>query len=68
MTKAAVKHLIPVTLELGGKSSCIIDRTVNLKLVVRRLVWRKLLNSGQTCISPDYLIVKSNIKDDLTKV
>ncbi|WP_242204404.1 aldehyde dehydrogenase [Aestuariivivens insulae] len=59
---AAAKHLTPVTLELGGKSPCIIDDTVDLKLTARRLVWGKLLNGGQTCIAPDYVIVKSNIK------
>lgn len=62
VAKAAAKHLTPITLELGGKSPCIIDDTINVKLVARRLVWGKLLNAGQTCISPDYLIVKSNIK------
>ncbi|SEQ96439.1 aldehyde dehydrogenase (NAD+) [Hyunsoonleella jejuensis] len=65
VAKAAAKHLTPVTLELGGKSPCIIDDTNNLKLVVRRLVWAKLFNGGQTCIAPDYVIVKSAIKDEL---
>ncbi len=65
---AAAKHLTPVTLELGGKSPCIIDDTVNLKLIARRLVWGKLLNGGQTCIAPDYVIVKSDIKDELIDV
>lgn len=65
VAKAAAEHLTPVTLELGGKSPCIIDDTVNLKLVARRLVWGKFLNAGQTCISPDYIIVKSNIKSEL---
>ncbi|GAA4237743.1 aldehyde dehydrogenase [Postechiella marina] len=68
IAKAAAKHLIPVTLELGGKSPCIIDDTVNLNLVAKRLIWGKLLNAGQTCISPDYLIVKSTVKDALIKV
>ncbi len=62
---AAAKNLTPVTLELGGKSPCIIDDTVNIDLVARRLVWGKLLNAGQTCISPDYVIVKSSIKSKL---
>ncbi|WP_298553654.1 aldehyde dehydrogenase [uncultured Algibacter sp.] len=65
VAKAAAKHLTPVTLELGGKSPCIIDDSVNLKLVARRLVWGKLLNGGQTCIAPDYVIAKSNIKKEL---
>lgn len=65
VAKAAANHLTPVTLELGGKSPCIIDDTVNLKLVAQRLVWGKLLNGGQTCIAPDYVIAKSCIKQDL---
>ncbi len=64
---AAAKHLTPVTLELGGKSPCIIDDTNDLKLVARRLVWAKLFNGGQTCISVDYVIVKANIKEQLVK-
>lgn len=68
VAEAAAKHLTPVVLELGGKSPCIIDDSVNLKLVARRLVWGKLLNGGQTCIAPDYVIVKSNIKQDLIAV
>lgn len=62
---AAAKNLTPVTLELGGKSPCIIDDTIDLKLTARRLVWGKLLNAGQTCIAPDYILVKANIKDKL---
>ena len=65
VAKAAAKHLTPVTLELGGKSPVIIDDSVNLDLVARRLVWGKFLNAGQTCISPDYLIVKASIKPEL---
>ncbi|GAA3604893.1 aldehyde dehydrogenase [Flavivirga amylovorans] len=63
VARAAANHLTPVTLELGGKSPCIIDETVNLKLVARRISWGKFLNAGQTCISADYIIIKSNIKD-----
>ncbi len=62
VAKAAAKHLTPVTLELGGKSPCIIDDTVNLKLAAKRLVWGKFLNGGQTCIAADYLIIHKNIK------
>ncbi len=68
VAKAAAKHLTPVTLELGGKSPCIVDDTNNLKLVARRLVWAKLLNGGQTCISADYVIAKSSIKNELIEV
>ncbi|AXP82706.1 Aldehyde dehydrogenase [Mariniflexile rhizosphaerae] len=62
---AAAKHLTPVTLELGGKSPCIIDDTVNLKLAATRIAWGKFLNGGQTCIAPDYIIVKHNVKQEL---
>ncbi|NQX84724.1 MAG: aldehyde dehydrogenase [Flavobacteriaceae bacterium] len=62
VAKAAAEHLTPVTLELGGKNPCIIDETVNLKHTARRLIWGKFLNAGQTCIAPDYLIVKPEIK------
>ncbi|PQV45042.1 aldehyde dehydrogenase (NAD+) [Jejuia pallidilutea] len=65
VAEAAAKHLTPITLELGGKSPCIIDHTNNIELVARRLVWGKLFNGGQTCIAPDYLIVNPNIKDEL---
>ncbi|NND26633.1 MAG: aldehyde dehydrogenase [Flavobacteriaceae bacterium] len=65
VAKAAAEHLTPVTLELGGKSPCIVDDTVPINLVAKRLVWGKFLNAGQTCIAPDYLIVHSKIKYDL---
>ncbi len=67
----AAKNMTPVTLELGGKSPCIVDENINLKLAARRIVWGKLLNAGQTCIAPDYLLVHSFIKEkflpELTK-
>lgn len=65
VAKAAAQHLTPVTLELGGKSPCIVDENIDVKLVARRIVWGKFLNAGQTCIAPDYLIVHSKIKTDL---
>ncbi|WP_345276379.1 aldehyde dehydrogenase [Litoribaculum gwangyangense] len=65
VAEAAAKNLTPVTLELGGKSPCIIDETVNLNLVAKRLAWGKYFNGGQTCIAPDYVIVKSDIKEKL---
>lgn len=65
VAKAAAKHLTPVTLELGGKSPCIIDETVNIKLVAKRLVWGKYMNAGQTCIAPDYILVKPEVKSEL---
>ncbi len=55
--KAAAEHLTPVILELGGKSPCIIDRSANLKLAARRIMWGKLINAGQTCIAPDYVLI-----------
>lgn len=68
----AAKKLIPVTLELGGKSPCIVDSEVNIKLAAKRIAWGKFLNAGQTCIAPDYLLVNSKVKDqllvELTKV
>jgi aldehyde dehydrogenase (NAD+) len=65
VAKAAAKHLTPVTLELGGKSPCIIDETINLNLTAKRIVWGKFFNGGQTCISPDYIIVNTSIKEKL---
>ncbi|NDJ20444.1 aldehyde dehydrogenase family protein [Nostoc sp. B(2019)] len=62
---AAAKHLTPVTLELGGKSPCIVDTDINLEHTIRRITWGKFLNAGQTCIAPDYLLVDNKIKKDL---
>lgn len=61
----AAKNLTPVTLELGGKSPCIVDKNVNLKKTARRIVWGKFLNCGQTCIAPDYIFVNKEIKNEL---
>lgn len=63
--EAAAKNLTPVTLELGGKSPCIVDRTAHLRVAARRIVFGKLINAGQTCIAPDYLLVHRDIKDEL---
>jgi aldehyde dehydrogenase (NAD+) len=60
--EAAAKNLTPVTLELGGKSPCIIHKDANLKVAAKRIAWGKFTNSGQTCIAPDYLYVHQNIK------
>ena len=60
---AAAKNLTPVVLELGGKSPCIIDKTADLKITASRLAWGKTLNSGQTCIAPDYILIHKDIKD-----
>lgn len=64
MSKASV-HLTPVTLELGGKSPCIVDETANIKLAARRIVFGKYLNLGQTCVAPDYIYVHTSVKDKL---
>lgn len=63
MEKAA-QHLTPMTLELGGKSPCIIDKTAKIDLAAKRVAWGKLLNSGQTCVAPDYIIVHESIKNE----
>ena len=65
VAKAAAENLTPVTLELGGKNPCIIDETANVKLAAKRIVWGKFINGGQTCIAPDYLLVKPQIKEML---
>ncbi|MEH2461830.1 aldehyde dehydrogenase [Nostoc sp.] len=62
---AAAKYLTPVTLELGGKSPCIVDTDINLEHTIRRITWGKFINAGQTCIAPDYLLVDKKIKKDL---
>ncbi|MBO5372314.1 MAG: aldehyde dehydrogenase [Lachnospiraceae bacterium] len=59
----AVKHITPVTLELGGKSPCIVDKTANIRLAAKRVAFGKILNSGQTCVAPDYLLLHENIKE-----
>lgn len=61
--ESAAKNLTPITLELGGKSPCIVDKSANLKLAAKRIVWGKFLNAGQTCVAPDYLLVHSSIKE-----
>ncbi|PLT33135.1 aldehyde dehydrogenase [Bacillus sp. V5-8f] len=63
--EAAAKNLVPVTLELGGKSPVIVDKTAEVKVAAHRIVWGKTLNSGQTCVAPDYLIVHEEIKKEL---
>ena len=64
VAKAAAENLTPVTLELGGKNPCIIDETANLKIAAKRIIWGKFINAGQTCISPDYLLVHNTIKTE----
>ncbi|MCR2822291.1 aldehyde dehydrogenase [Lederbergia panacisoli] len=61
--EAAAKNLIPVTLELGGKSPCIVHKDANIKLAAKRIAWGKFTNAGQTCIAPDYLYLHKSIKN-----
>lgn len=60
--QAAAKHLTPVTLELGGKSPCIISDSIPLKTTVKRIIFGKFLNAGQTCVAPDYILVQEQLK------
>ncbi len=60
--QSAAKFLTPVTLELGGKSPCIVDKDIHLENTARRIVWGKFMNVGQTCIAPDYILVHKDIK------
>ena len=64
---AAAKNLTPVILELGGKSPCIIDRTADIATAAKRIAWGKTLNSGQTCIAPDYILIHEDVKKDFVK-
>ncbi|MCU0691507.1 MAG: aldehyde dehydrogenase family protein [Polyangiaceae bacterium] len=63
--QAAANHLTPVTLELGGKSPCIVDASADLDVASRRIVWGKFFNAGQTCVAPDYVLVEDAIHDAL---
>jgi aldehyde dehydrogenase (NAD+) len=63
--EAAAKHLTPVTLELGGKSPCIVHADANLRVAARRIAWGKFLNAGQTCIAPDYVLVRRDREPEL---
>ena len=65
--RSASDHLTPVTLELGGKSPCIVDQTANIKLAARRIVFGKYLNCGQTCVAPDYIYCHRSIRDRLIR-
>lgn len=63
--QAAAKHLTPVTLELGGKSPCIVDKWTDIEVTAKRLLWGKFINAGQTCLAPDYLLVHKEVKEVL---
>lgn len=62
---AAAKNLVPITLELGGKSPVIVDKSANLKEAARRIIWGKTLNAGQTCVAPDYVLVEELVERKL---
>ncbi len=68
IAKAAAEHLTPTTLELGGKSPCIVDGTTPLEITAKRMVWGKFLNCGQTCIAPDYALVQEKLIAPLTQL
>lgn len=63
--QAASENLVPVTLELGGKSPVIVDETANIKIASERICFGKFTNAGQTCVAPDYILVHESVKDDL---
>jgi aldehyde dehydrogenase (NAD+) len=66
MEKAAL-NLTPLTLELGGKSPCIVDRTADIALSAKRIAWGKFINAGQTCVAPDYILIEEEIKERFLK-
>lgn len=66
--KAASERLTPITLELGGKSPAIVDQTANLELAAKRIAWGKFMNTGQTCVAPDYLCVHEAVKEPFMKI
>ncbi len=61
---AAAKYLTPVCLELGGKSPCIVDTEIDMKVAARRIIWGKFINAGQTCVAPDYVYVNQHIRKE----
>ncbi len=66
--RKAAEHLTPVTLELGGKSPCIVDGSANLKLAAKRIVFGKFLNCGQTCVAPDYFYVQESVREKFVEL
>ena len=65
--KKAAAHLTPVTLELGGKSPCIVEKSANIRLAAKRIVFGKFINGGQTCVAPDYILVQRQVKEELIR-
>uniref|UniRef100_A0A8C0MIG2 Aldehyde dehydrogenase n=1 Tax=Canis lupus familiaris TaxID=9615 RepID=A0A8C0MIG2_CANLF len=64
---AAAKHLTPVTLELGGKNPCYVDKDCDLDIACRRIAWGKFMNSGQTCVAPDYILCDPSIQNQIVE-
>ena len=64
---SASRNLTPVILELGGKSPCIIDKSADIRMAAKRIAWGKTLNSGQTCIAPDYILIHEEVKEAFVK-
>jgi aldehyde dehydrogenase (NAD+) len=62
--KSAAEHLTPVTLELGGKSPCLVEESANIDLAAKRIAWGKFLNAGQTCVAPDYVVLPGKIQEE----
>jgi aldehyde dehydrogenase (NAD+) len=67
IARAAAEFLTPTTLELGGKSPCIVDKQVDIEVAAKRIAWGKFLNGGQTCVAPDYLLIHESVKDKFYK-
>ncbi len=67
IARAAAEFLTPTTLELGGKSPCIVDKQVDIETAARRVAWGKFLNGGQTCVAPDYLLLHEDVKEKFYK-
>lgn len=65
---AAAKNLTPVTLELGGKSPCIVDKNADINIAAKRIAWGKLMNAGQTCVAPDYLMIHRSLKEKFVEL
>ncbi|WJG09072.1 aldehyde dehydrogenase family protein [Aliiglaciecola sp. LCG003] len=63
--RAAAEHLTPVTLELGGKSPCIVESSADIEVTAARIVWSKWMNAGQTCVAPDYVLVEKSLSSQL---
>jgi acyl-CoA reductase-like NAD-dependent aldehyde dehydrogenase len=68
VAEAASKHLTPCTLELGGKCPLYMDDSIDMKIAVKRLIWGKMINLGQTCVAPDYVLCSSKVESICIKL